>query len=210
MKISSVALWAAAAVVVAIPTAMPAQQQTDTAGGDIPAGQGTVPLSQIQLQLQSNNLVIVFVPLDESVIRLLAPNSYRSLHALVQSYRTRIDSIAQYSGVQHPGLALVSFTGLEPNTPVNPELLTVTVHAQAVRPIGELAMSPSFSDRVLTVHQQVTAIFIFDRSLPVRESFTVSYLDGTSDDWQSRLSRLDDERTRILGRMHATRDTSRR
>jgi len=205
-----VARWVAGALVLATPAALPAQQQADTAGGGIPAGQGTVPLSQIQLQLQSNNLVIVFVPLDESVVRLLAPNSYRSLHALVQSYRARIDSIAQDNGIQRPGLALVSFTGLEPNTPFNPELLTVTVHAQAVRPVGEVAMSPSFSDRVLAVHQQVTAIFVFDRSLPLRESFTVSYLDGTSDDWQSRLSRLDDERTRILGRMHAAADTGRR
>ncbi len=197
------ACLALAAAMAAVPASARGQQTDSTAGTGLPAGQGTVPLSQIQLQLQSSNLVIVFVPLDESVIRLLAPDSYRSLHALEKSYQKQIDSIAFYNGVQHPGLALVSFTGLQPNTQFTPDLLTVSVRGQADRPVGVVAMSPSFSDRVLAVHQQVTAIFVFGRPLPVRESFTVSYLDGNSDDWQSRLSRLDDERTRILGRMHA-------
>jgi hypothetical protein len=102
---------------------------------------------------------------------------------------------------------MVSFQGLAPNTHFTPNLLTVTVHLQPVRPIGVVAMSPAFSDQVLDVREQVTALFVFDRPLPIREAFTVSYLGGTSDDWQSRLPRLDDERARILGRMHASADT---
>jgi hypothetical protein len=45
----------------------------------------------------------------------------------------------------------------------------------------------------------VQALFIYRRDIPVRESFTVTYHDQTSDDWGNRLARFETERVRILG-----------
>ncbi|HEX3928233.1 MAG TPA: hypothetical protein VHW65_09545 [Gemmatimonadales bacterium] len=180
-----------------------AQQNADSIElSQLPVGRGTVPLSNIQMQFRSNNLQIAFTPLNESVLRLLAPDSYRSLHGLLVSQQGKIDSIAHTNGIQDPGVAMVSLSALTANTRFDPELLTVSVHLQPDRPVGWIALGADFANQVLDARQQVTAIFVFAQRLPVNESFTVTYLDGASDDWQGRIQRLDQERARLMGLAH--------
>lgn len=190
-----------------------AQTQQDSARTDnLPQGQGILSMSVATLQLSLPNLQIVFTPLDERVLRLVTKDSYQSMEGLIGQYRRQVDSVASVSGVTDPGIALVTFQGLAPNTRFDPEQLTLTFHGQQYHAAGWVALSPSFSNQQLDIRQQVQAIFVFRREIPVKEAFTLTYLNGINDDWQNRLPRFDSERTRILGteRGRARADTGHR
>lgn len=174
---------------------------------EIQPGYGQLSQDAITLRLRSGTLEVRLVPLDERLIRLLAPDAYQSLHLLLQSQRKRIDSTALARGVREPGVALVSFHALAPATRFDPAVLTLSLHGQQFRPIGTIPLSPTFSNQQIEVREQASGLFIYERQLPVQEPFTVSYLDGTNEEWERRLSRLSSERSRILGRTRQRPDS---
>lgn len=176
---------------------------------ELPPGLGQLNQDVITLRLRTGTLEVRFVPLEERLIRLLAPDAYQALHQMLKSYRVRIDSIASSRGVHDAGVALVSFHALAPATRFDPAVLTLALRGQQYRPIGTLPLSPSFSNQQLDVREQASGLFIYERQLPVQEPFTVSYLDGTNDEWERRLPRLDSERSRILGRVRHSSDSIR-
>jgi hypothetical protein len=191
------------------PLAARAQSVADSSRTDnLPTDKGQLSLSSVTVNLVNTNLEVVFVPLDERVLRLLTRDSYFSLERLMQQHQQGIDSAASVSGVTSPGLAFVSFHGLAPNTRFDPQLLTLTFHGQQYRPAAWVALSPTFSNQQLDIREQVQAIFIFRRDIPVKEAFTLSYLAANTDDWGNRLTRFDEERTRILGSVRLRTDTS--
>jgi hypothetical protein len=183
-------------------------QTVDTTRTDnLPTGKGQLSLESITLRLTAGNLEISFVPLDERVLRLLQRDTYQGIERMLASEQTQIDSAARANGVTDPGVALVSFHGLAPNTRFDPSLLTVVFHGQQFRPEAWVPLSATFSNQRLDIRQQVQALFIYRRDIPVQEQFSVSYLGSSTDDWQRRLPNFDLERTRI-GTVHATPDTS--
>lgn len=184
----------------AAPTAARAQTASDSARTDnLPTDKGMLSLSSATVNLNNGNLQIVFIPLDERVLRLITSDSYHSMQRLLDQQRKAIDSAVATAGVPSPGIAFVSFSGLAANTRFEPEQLTISYQGQQIRPVAFVPLSPTFSNRQLDLRQQVQALFIYRREIPVRESFTVTYLAATSDDWGNRLSRFDTERSRILG-----------
>ena len=194
-----------------MPAAVHAQAGADTSRTDnLPTDKGQLSLSTITVNLTNTNLEVVFVPLDERVLRLLTRDSYQSMERLIQQHQPSIDSAAAAAGVTSPGLAFVSFHGLAPNTRFDPQLLTLTFHGQQFRPAAWVALSSTFSNQQLDLREQVLALFIFRRDIPVKEAFTLSYLAANNDDWGNRLTRLDEERARILGGARALPDTSHR
>lgn len=192
---------ALACIVAALPRAARAQTTlVDTSRTDnLPVGKGQLSLESLTLRLASGNLEISFVPLDERVLRLLQRDTYQGVEGTLASQQSAIDSAARASGVTDPGLALVSFHGLAPNTRFDPSLLTLTFHGQQFRPEAWVALSPSFSNQQLDVRTQVQAIFIYRRDIPVKEDFTLSYLAASTNDWGHRLPRFDLERSRVRG-----------
>lgn len=195
---------------VVMPATTSAQAVADTSRTDnLPTDKGQLSLSSLTVNLTNTNLEVVFVPLDERVLRLLTKDSYQSMERLIQQHQQSIDSVASATGVTSPGLAFVSFHGLAPNTRFDPQLLTLTFHGQQFRPAAWVALSPTFSNQQLDLREQVQALFIFRRDIPVREAFTLSYLAANNDDWANRLTLFDSERTRILGTARAPADTSR-
>lgn len=196
-------------IAILLPASVRAQAQADTSRTDnLPTDKGQLSLSNVRLQLTSGSLEVLFVPLDERILRLLTKDSYLSMERLIQQQQKAIDSVAAVAGVTSPGLAFVSFNALAPSTRFDPQLLTVTFHGQQFRPAGWVALSPGFSNQQLDVRDQVQAILLFQRGIPVKEAFTLNYLAATNDTWESRLSRFDSERARILGSARARADTS--
>jgi hypothetical protein len=181
----------------------------DTSRTDnLPVGMGQMSLSNATINLTNGNLEIVFVPLDERILRLLTKDSYLAMQRLISEYRTQIDSVGSLDGVTDPGIALVSFHATAQNTRFDPALLTLTFHGQQFRPVGWVPLSADFSNLQLDVRQQVQALLLYRRDIPVKEAFTLSYLAATNDDWANRLTRFDSERSRILGRVRLHPDTS--
>lgn len=186
---------------------LPAQTADTTRTDNLPTGRGQLSLESITLRLSVGNLQISFVPLDERVLRLLQRDTYQGIERMIASEQTQIDSAARANGVTDPGVAWVSFQGLAPNTRFDPSLLTVVFHGQQFRPEAWVPLSATFSNQRLDIRQQVQALFIYRRDIPVQEQFSLSYLGSSIDDWQRRLSNFDLERTRI-GTVHVLPDTS--
>ncbi len=72
-----------------------AQTLTDTTRTDnLPVDKGILSLSSATITLSNGNLQIVFIPLDERVLRLVTKDSYRSMERLLDQQRrhgTRFD-----------------------------------------------------------------------------------------------------------------------
>ena len=81
----------------------------------IPAGLGTVRQDSIAIVLQPEGVRVLAIPLDESVIRVLAPDVYRSLHATLESKRQQITQRAAMHSVRDPRVWVVRFIGLAPD-----------------------------------------------------------------------------------------------
>jgi GTP-binding protein len=96
------AFLAALALAACAPAAR-GQDSVDVSAGDIPPGMGTLSQDDIALVMRLEELEIRVVPLDERVLKLLTPDTYRSLHDLAQQRGSQIDSVSRQNGVSLPG-----------------------------------------------------------------------------------------------------------
>lgn len=183
----------------------PALRDTTVRSGDeaIPPGYGRLNQDDISLRLSTGDLEVRFLPLGEGVLRLLTTEGYRAFRDLRASKQPQIDSVAQRMGVAAPGLALVTFFGAREGVRFEPQFLSLTASGQQLRPVGVVPMSANFSNQQLGNREQASAIFIFDRPLPLSQEFTLLYQVSSTDAWRARLSVITRERDRIANRIRA-------
>ena len=158
-----------------------------------PAGFGTLNQDKVAVSIRSDELEIRYVPLDERVIRLLAPDAYRSLHELVMSRQAAIDSL----GAATPGLVLVTFFALRPDVLFNPQLVSIDVRSRRYRPIGVVPYSPNFTSGQLGRREQATGIVVFDTELAVYEPMIFYYDLSRTNAWERNLGTIERERARV-------------
>jgi len=158
-----------------------------------PAGFGTLNQDKVAVSIRNDELEIRYVPLDERVIRLLAPDAYRSLHELVASKREAIDSL----GVTTPGLVLVTFFGIRPDVLFNPQLISIDVRSRRYRPMGVIPYSSNFTSGQLGRREQATGIVVFDTELAVYEPMTFYYDLRSTNAWERNLGTIERERSRV-------------
>jgi hypothetical protein len=161
---------------------------------------GTLNQNDLAIRLQSEDLDIRFIPLDAKVTRLLANDAFQTLRSLVEARRRSIDSVASRAGVTEPGLALVSFFGLRPNTRFDPQTLTLRLRNRALQPLGIIPINARFTSQQLNQREQASAIYLFEEDLPVDDSFTLSYGALISEDWRAKQPLIDRERARVSAR----------
>lgn len=177
-----------------------AQDSTQAQGDLPPAGFGTLNQEDIALTLRLEDLEIRIVVLDERVLRLLAPDAYTSLHGILQTRGAEIDSISRRNGVAVPGVLFVTFFARRAGARFDPQNLNVVIRNQLYRPIGIVPYSANFNSQQLEVRQQASGLFLFEETLPVFEAFTISYGAVSTDAWEGKLTRIQRERTRVMGR----------
>ncbi len=186
-----------------------AAAQEATEGPDLPpVGFGRLNQEQLSVQFSSGDIQVRFLPLDERVLRLLAPDGYTSLHSLVDSRRAALDSAAAAAGISSPGLALVSFFGLRADARFDPENLNLLYRSQFYRPAAIVPITANFSNRQLPVRRQASAIYIFELPIPVYDQFDLAYAGAQSSGWKDILSRLDRERSWVTSRAQGARQDS--
>ncbi len=189
-------------------TTLECQESKPAGARALPPGYGSLSQDDLALRIRTQDIDLRFVPLDRRVTILLARDSWESLRSLLASRRTAIDSVARASGVNHPGLALVTFFGRRANARFDPQTLTLGTRNRVFQPLGIVPFSPRFTGQQLNVREQVSAIYLFEEDLPVSDSFTISYGGLSSEDWQRKQPQLDRERARVASRSRAvTRDT---
>lgn len=177
-----------------------AQDTASVEPGLIPAGYGTLRQDDIAVQIQTATFAIRLLPLDEGVIRLLAPDSYRSLAHLKRTRAGEISSAASRAAIAEPMLFLVVFFGLQHEARFTPEDLTITSRNRVFRPAAILPMSPRWSELLLRQRETATAIYLYEDSIALFEPLTVQYGGIVSNQWGRTLSRLDRERAAVLSR----------
>lgn len=171
----------------------------------VPASYGTLNQNDLALRVRNDDIEIRFIPLDPRVTRLLANDAFQSFRTLLETRRRAIDSVASRAGVTEPGLALVSFFGQRSDARFDPQTLTLLIRNRFLQPLGVIPINAKFNSQQLGVREQVSAIYLFEEEIPVNDSFSLSYGDLVSEDWQTKQSLLDRERARVSARARTGR-----
>ncbi len=166
----------------------------------LPAGYGSLRRDDIVVRFRTGSVEIQVLPLEQQVIRLLAPDTYRSLNQLLQSRDTDLIEAARRAGTERPIPIMVTFLGIVPEARFNPEDLNITSRGRLFRPIGIVPLSPTWSSYQLQARQQAVAIYLFEPGISFREQLTVSYQGMSSDAWSRSVRQLDQERARVRAR----------
>jgi hypothetical protein len=192
----------AAALAFAILSVLPSFQLSVrlAAQDSLPTGFGTLRRDDVAVRITTDQVDIQVLPLPEGIIRLLAPDTYRSLNDLIRTRRAAIDSLAAQVGVSHPTLVLVTFVGLVAQARFNPEDVNIASGGQLYRPVGIVPVSPGWGSQQLEARQQASAIYLFDEGITFREDMTVSYQNRSSNAWSRSVRILDQERARVRAR----------
>jgi hypothetical protein len=166
----------------------------------LPLGYGSLTQDDLALRVRNDEIEIRFVPLDPRIDALLARDAYQSLRSLRETHRRAIDSVAAPAGVSRPGLALVSFFGLRPDVRFDPQTLILLIRNRVFQPLGVIPLNARFDSHQVGVREQASAIYLFEESIPVNDSFTLSYGALTSEDWRNKQPALERERARVAAR----------
>ena len=179
----------------------------DTMAGVVPPGYGTLRQDDIALRLgRADGLQVRATPLDESVIRLLSPDSYRALAELKRSRTTAITQVARRNGVSDPSLWYVSFfTVQRGETRFSPREFIITNVGREFRPLDVLPLTPGFGEQRLRQNGRQEALYVFDGQLDVQQPLSVAYEAERNDDWAALLPSLERERSLVKSRAAARR-----
>ena len=168
----------------------------------VPAGYGSLKQEDIAIRVARGGLQVQAIPLDETIIRVLSPDSYRALRELLASRKPSLDSLARRTGLGGFSVWLVRFHGLEQGeTPFSPMEFIVTSVGQDFRPIEVMPVTPGFGQQRLRQREVQQGLYAFDPQVNVNQPLTVQYETSRNSEWPLILSRI--ERERVLVRSRA-------
>jgi hypothetical protein len=171
-----------------------------TAAAGIPAGFGSLRQDDIAIRLEPQGMIVRAIPLDEKVIRLLTPDSYRALRDLQASNRRTIENIARRSGGRRPDLWYVSFYGREDNARFTPMDLVITSAGQDFRPVDVIPLSTGFGEQTLRQRETQSAVYVYPGDIDVDHPLTVTFQGQQSAVWELLLQRIERERALVRAR----------
>jgi hypothetical protein len=195
------------APVAANPTAArPSAATSDTLPGLFPPGYGTLKQEDLSLRLRSLSLQVRATPLDESIIRLMSPDSYRAMSELKRSKQDAIAAVARRNAVRELSLWYVSFFAVERGeTRFSPREFIITNVGRDFRPLDVLPLTPGFGEQRLRQNGRQDALYVFDGQLDAQQPLTVAYEAARNDDWANLLPIIERERALVRGRAAAGR-----
>jgi len=163
----------------------------------VPAGFGTLRQDDIALKTSpANGLQVRAIPLDERIIRLLSPDSYRALRDLSTS---KADQLPSYS------LWYVSFFALEQGeTRFSPQEFIISNTGRDFRPLDIVPLTPGFGAYRLKQREVQSALLVFDGQIDVNQPVTAQ-LEGIPSvtDWSAVIQRIERERALVRSRAAA-------
>jgi hypothetical protein len=191
---------AAGASTVATPVATIRSTPDSTASALIPAGYGSLRQDDISIILQPNGVRVTAIPLEESIIRTLAPDSYRTLHANLEARHDDIVRRGSARGVRNPKVWYVSFTGLVPDARFVPTDMTVSSGGRDYRPIDVVPLTPGFSEQRVQPREVQRCLLLFDDQVDLSQPVTVSMDTERNTDWETILQKIETARTEVRAR----------
>lgn len=191
------------------------EAQQTTAGGAVadsldpnmvPPGFGSLRQDDIALRIApSSGLQVRAIPLDERFIRLLSPDSYRTLRDLTRGKEKEIEAAQQRQSQLSYSLWYVSFFALEQGeTRFSPQEFIIQNVGRDFRPIDVIPLTTGFGEYRLRQRETQSAIYVFDGQIDLNQRITAQMETATSvTNWQSVMQRVERERALIRARAGA-------
>jgi hypothetical protein len=198
----AIAIGCMASAPSAVGTTTPSAVSRDSSRLLVPTGYGSLKQEGVAIRVARGGLQVQAIPLDESIIRVLSPDSYRALREQLANRKPSLDSLARRTGLSSFSVWLVRFHGLEQGeTPFSPMEFIVTSVGRDFRPIEVFPVTPGFGQQRLRQREVQQALYAFDPQVNVNQPLTVTYETTRNSDWPLILSRI--ERERVLVRSRA-------
>ena len=178
---------------------LPAPEDT-TGRANVPIGYGSLRQDDIAIRIEPQGLIVRAIPLEENVIRLLTPDSYRALRDLQESNRSTIEGITRRSGGRAPDLWYVSFYGLEDNARFSPMELVITSGGQDFRAVDVIPLSTGFGEQRLRQRETQSAVYVYPGDIDVDHPLVVTFQGQRNSFWEQVLQRIERERALVRAR----------
>jgi hypothetical protein len=166
----------------------------------VPTGYGSLRRDDIAIRFRTPQVEIQLLPLDEQVIRLLAPDTYRSLASLLRTRKAELERASANGGVTEPAIWMVTFFGVVPQARFTPDEVNITSRGRLFRPVGIVPIAPQWQSQQLEAREQAAALYVFGDGIGLFEQLTVSYQGQSNDAWARAVPVLERERARVLAR----------
>lgn len=154
---------------------------------------GTLRQDQLTVLIRAGTIQLRLTPLDERVLRLAAPDTYRRLSAVAEAQREGA------MNSREPSLFLVSLFTTEPDPRFEPTDLTLSAGGTTHRAHRILPLTPGWGEQRLQPQQIESAVYVFEGRIDPFQPFTVRYAGESSEGWQAVIPVLHRERSRIAG-----------
>jgi hypothetical protein len=207
--LTAVSLLAACAPTTPIPAQVPPPAgQTGVAGDTldpnwVPVGFGTLRQDDIALKTSpANGLQVRAIPLDERLIRLLSPDSYRALSELQAGKAKQLLAIKERYRLPDYSVWYVSFFALEQGeTRFSPQEFIISNTGRDFRPLDIVPLTPGFGEYRLKQRDVQSALLVFDGQIDVNQPITAQMESTPSvTDWNSVMRRVERERALVRSR----------
>lgn len=174
----------------------------------VPTGFGSLRQDDIALKVSpSGGVQVRAVPLDERFIRLLSPDSYRSLRGLIESKRTALVGIRDRTRLPSYSVWYVSFFALEQGeTRFSPMEFVISNTGRDFRPLDMVPLTPGFGEYRLKQRETQSALLVFDGQIDLNQPITAQ-MESTPaiTDWNQVLQLVERERALIRSRASAAK-----
>ncbi len=169
----------------------------------VPAGYGSLRQDDIALKVApSSGLQVKAIPMDERIIRLLSPDSYRALHGLMTSKDSALNLIKERNRLPTFSVWYVTFFALEQGeTRFSPQEFIISNTGRDFRPIDILPLTAGFGEYRLRQREVQSALFVFDGQIDVNQPVTAT-MEGTASitNWAGVLQAIERERSLVRSR----------
>lgn len=166
-----------------------------------PAGYGTLSQDNITIGIQSGTLLIKLVPLDEWVIRLTAPDTYRRLNSFKVSRGEEILKRAARAGERGwPRVFLVSFFTRNYEENYEPNDVQIRNQSFIYRPLAIIPITPDFTRERLRQQETQMALYVYEQDVDLDLPLVAVYENAEGSQWVGIRTRLDRELATVLSR----------
>lgn len=180
-------------------------QQPDVGNMDLPpAGFGSLHQTDVAILLRMDNIQISVLPLDERIIRLLAPDTYQSLHGIRVAHTNGNRDTSPFGANDQMQAVLVTVYASRDRIQFDPEQLMITSSNRYFRPTDIIPITPRWSEHQLEGRETASALYLFDRGLDPLKPMLLEYGTTVDSSWEQTLRRLESERARVEARARGT------
>lgn len=178
----------------------------DTVG--LPSGFGSLRQEDLAITLRLTGVMVRALPLDEMVLRVLSPDSERSLRELRTSRADRIEQLARRHGLRQRNVWYLSWFGLQDDARYSPDEVVITSLGRDFRPLEVIPLSAGFGTQRLDAREVRSALYVFEDGLDITQPLVVRVETAQSAEWGAALRAIERERALVRSRAGRTQGES--